>query len=55
MGQIHSDDQASIRLIDIDSREVVFAYPVNKKNTLHGKHGKRPHHTITASSAPPPR
>lgn len=37
MGQIHSDDQASVKLVDIKSGEVVFAYSVNKKNTLHGK------------------
>jgi hypothetical protein len=37
MGQIHSDDQASVKLVDLKSGEVVFAYAVNKKNTLHGK------------------
>jgi hypothetical protein len=37
MGQIHSDDQASVKLVDLKSGEVVFAYAVNKKNTLHGR------------------
>jgi hypothetical protein len=37
MGQIHSDDQASIKVVDLKSGEVIFAYAVNKKNTLHGK------------------
>ena len=37
MGQIHSDEQASIRLLDIKTGEVVFAYAVNKKNSLHGR------------------
>jgi co-chaperonin GroES (HSP10) len=37
LGQIHSDDQASVKLVDIKSGEVVFAYAVNKKNTVHGR------------------
>ena len=37
MGQIHSDEQASIKLINLKSGEVVFAYSVNKKNSLHGR------------------
>jgi hypothetical protein len=37
MGQIHSDEQAGIRLINIKSGEVAFAYAVNKKNSLHGR------------------
>jgi hypothetical protein len=37
LGQIHSDDQASVKLIDIKTGDVVFAYAVNKKNTLHGR------------------
>ncbi len=36
-GQIHSDEQASVKLINIKSSEVVFAYAVNKKNSLHGR------------------
>ena len=37
LGQVHSDDQASVKLVDVKSGEVVFAYAVNKKNTLHGR------------------
>jgi hypothetical protein len=37
LGQIHSDDQASVKLVDIKSGEIVFAYAVNKKNTIHGR------------------
>ena len=37
LGQIHSDDQASVKLVNLKTGEVVFAYAVNKKNTLHGK------------------
>jgi hypothetical protein len=37
MKQIHSDDAASVQLIDRKSGAVVFAYSVNKKNTLHGQ------------------
>lgn len=33
---IHSDDQASISVINAKSSAVVFAYAVNKKNTWHG-------------------
>ncbi|MBV9081128.1 MAG: hypothetical protein JOZ62_00515 [Acidobacteriaceae bacterium] len=36
-GQIHSDEQASVRLVDIKTGEVVFAYAVNKKNSMHGR------------------
>jgi len=36
-GQIHSDEQASVRLINLKTSEVVFAYAVNKKNSLHGR------------------
>lgn len=36
-GQIHSDDQASVKLTDIKTGTVVFAYAVNKKNTMHGR------------------
>lgn len=35
-GNIHSDDQASISMIGAKTQEVVFAYAVNKKNTMHG-------------------
>jgi hypothetical protein len=37
MGQIHSDDAASVQLIDRRTGAIVFAYAVNKKNTLHGQ------------------
>jgi hypothetical protein len=37
MGQIHSDDQASVKLVDLKTHQVLFAYAVNKKNTLHGR------------------
>jgi hypothetical protein len=37
MKQIHSDDAASVQLIDRKSGAIVFAYSVNKKNTLHGQ------------------
>ncbi|HEY1946018.1 MAG TPA: hypothetical protein VGG97_03365 [Bryobacteraceae bacterium] len=37
LGQIHSDDQASVKLVNLKTNEVVFAYAVNKKNTLHGR------------------
>jgi hypothetical protein len=35
-GQLHSDNTASIQMIDQKTTAVVFAYAVNKKNTLHG-------------------
>ncbi len=36
MGDIHSDADASIQMIDQKTGAVVFAYAVNKKSTLHG-------------------
>ena len=36
-GSIHSDDAASVQLIDRLTGAIVFAYAVNKKNTLHGQ------------------
>ena len=36
MGDIHSDANASITMTDKKSSAVLFAYAVNKKNTLHG-------------------
>lgn len=36
-GQIHSDDAASVQLIDRKTGAIVFAYAVNKKNTVHGE------------------
>lgn len=35
-GQIHADNAASIQMFDQRTGAVVFAYAVNKKNTLHG-------------------
>jgi hypothetical protein len=37
LAQIHSDEQAGIRLVNLKTSEVVFAYAVNKKNSLHGR------------------
>jgi hypothetical protein len=36
LGDIHSDATASITMIDKRSTAILFAYAVNKKNTLHG-------------------
>lgn len=36
MGNIHSDEEASVSMVSTKTTEVVFAYAVNKKNTLHG-------------------
>lgn len=36
-GSIHSDDEASISVVNTRTSAVVFAYAVNKKNTLHGE------------------
>lgn len=36
-GSIHSDDEASISVVNTKTSAVVFAYAVNKKNTLHGE------------------
>ena len=36
-GQIHSDNAASVQMVDQKTGAVVFAYAVNKKNTLHGQ------------------
>lgn len=36
MGQVHSDDAASVQMADVKSGAIVFAYAVNKKNTWHG-------------------
>jgi hypothetical protein len=33
---IHSDDQASISVVNTKTSAIVFAYSVNKKNTWHG-------------------
>lgn len=36
-GQIHSDNAASVQMVDQKTSAVVFAYAVDKKNTLHGQ------------------
>jgi hypothetical protein len=36
-GNIHSDDEASISVVNTRTSAVVFAYAVSKKNTLHGE------------------
>lgn len=36
-GQIHSDNAASVQMVEQKTGAVVFAYSVNKKNTLHGQ------------------
>ena len=37
MGQLHSDNAASVQMMDRRTGAIVFAYAVNKKNTLHGQ------------------
>jgi len=37
MGNIHSDDAASITMADQRTGAMVFAYAVNKKSTMHGQ------------------
>lgn len=37
MGQIHADNAASVQMMDRKTGAIVFAYAVNKKNTLHGQ------------------
>lgn len=37
MKQLHSDNAASVQMIDRKSGAIVFAYSVDKKNTLHGQ------------------
>jgi len=37
MGQIHADNAASVQMMDRRTGAIVFAYSVNKKNTLHGQ------------------
>jgi hypothetical protein len=37
MGNLHSDEEASVTMINNKTGAVVFAYAVNKKNTLHGQ------------------
>ena len=36
-GNIHSDNAASVTMSDQKTGAVVFAYAVDKKNTLHGQ------------------
>ena len=37
LGSWHSDEQASISVVDLKSGEVVYGYSANKKNSAHGK------------------
>jgi hypothetical protein len=37
MGDIHSNDEASITVTNVKTSEVAFAYAVDKKSTLHGQ------------------
>jgi hypothetical protein len=37
MGNIHSDNAASVTMVDQKTGAIVFAYAVNKKSTLHGQ------------------
>jgi hypothetical protein len=37
MGQTGSNEEASVQLINIKTSEVVFAYAVHKRNSVHGK------------------
>jgi hypothetical protein len=37
LGSWHSDEQASIQVIDLKSSQVVFAYNTNKENSVHGQ------------------
>jgi len=37
MGQTGSNEEASVRLVNVKSSEVVFAYAVHKRNSVHGK------------------
>jgi len=37
LGQTGSNEEASVRLINAKTTEVVFAYAVNKRNSVHGK------------------
>lgn len=37
MGNLHSDEEASVAMVNNKTGAVVFAYAVNKKNTLHGQ------------------
>ena len=37
MGQTGSNEEASIRIIDVKTSAVVWAYAVHKRNSVHGK------------------
>src|SRR5436309_12439398 len=37
MGQTGSNEEASVRLVSAKTAEVVFAYAVHKRNSVHGK------------------
>ena len=37
VGSWHSDEQASIQVIDVKSSQIVYAYNVNKQDSAHGQ------------------
>jgi hypothetical protein len=37
MGNIHSDNSASVTMTDVKTGAIVFAYSVDKKSTMHGQ------------------
>jgi hypothetical protein len=37
MGNIHSDNAASVTMTDVKTGAIVYAYAVDKKSTLHGQ------------------
>jgi len=37
LGDVHSNDEASITVTNIKTSEIAFAYAVDKKSTLHGQ------------------
>jgi hypothetical protein len=37
MGSWHSDEQASIQVIDLKTSQVAYAYNANKENSAHGQ------------------
>lgn len=37
LGQTGSKEEASVKLVDIKTSEIIFAYAVHKRNSVHGK------------------
>jgi Mannitol repressor len=37
MGKVHSDNAASVNMVDVKTGAIVFAYAVDKKSTMHGQ------------------